>query len=87
MMVSYRMNGASGTMMLERGVHDMQLAFNKVVQKLQADGALVAADIGKFVRFEGRVKIDRKRYPAISQGGLIVVKDGPKIPDTIKLEC
>jgi len=87
MMVSYRMNGASGTMMLERGVYDMQLAFNRVAQKLQAEGALTLDAIAKFVRFEGSVKIERKRYAAISQGGLIVVKDGPKIPDTIKLDC
>jgi hypothetical protein len=81
MMVSYRMNGASGTVFLAN-VNDLQLAFNRVVQKLELD----ASHIGKSVRYEGKVKIGRKSYAAISQAGLIVVKDGPGIPDRVELQ-
>lgn len=85
MIVSYRMNGATGLLHLP-SVNDLQLAFNRVVNKLHLEGhGIKPEEIGKQVRYEGKVKIDRKIYDAVSQGGLIVVKKGPKIPDQLEL--
>lgn len=85
MIVSYRMNATTGLLHLPT-VNDLNLAFNRVVQKLQLEGwGITPETIGKQVRMEGKVKIEKKTYDAISQGGLIVVSKGPKIPDQIEL--
>lgn len=82
MIVSYRQNGMpkSQTVMLQ-DVNDLQLAFNRIVVRLN----LPMAAIIKNVRYEGRVKINRRKYAAISQGGLLVVQGGPDIPERIEL--
>jgi hypothetical protein len=82
MFVSYRSNKAKGVMVVKTG--DLGLAFNRVAQ-LQIKNGDFPEDYGKQVRYEGRVKINRKNYAAISQAGLIVVAQGPDIPDTIEL--
>ncbi len=85
MMFSYRTNGKQGTITLPT-VDDLSLAFNRIVAILHHEGWLKEMDVRKSVRCEGKVKIGAKKYRAISQGKLIVVAQGPKIPDQIRLE-
>lgn len=82
MIVSYRQNGMAKSRVIDlQDVRDLQLAFNRVVVRLD----LSMDTITKNVRYEGRVKINRRKYAAISQGGLIVVQGGPDIPERIEL--
>lgn len=82
MIVSYRTNGDTGVMCLD--TQSLSQAFNYVAQRLVKD-ALLPADYGKSVRLEGKVKIDRKNYAAVTQAGLVVVERGPDIPDRIEV--
>jgi hypothetical protein len=84
MFVSYRAEGhVSGTISLFEC--DLNIAFNRVAHKLIAEDGF-PADYTKSVRYEGRVKINGRNYPAISQAGLIVVEKGPALPDRIELK-
>jgi hypothetical protein len=85
MMVSYRTNGKQGTLSLPT-VDDLSIAFNRVVAILHHEGWLKEQDVRRSVRCEGKVKIGAKKYRAITQGKLIVVAQGPKIPDVVKVE-
>lgn len=82
MIISYRRNGMPKSQVLMlKDVGDLQLAFNRVAVKL----GIKMDELVKNVRYEGRVKIERRKYAAISQGGLIVVSGGPTIPERIEL--
>jgi hypothetical protein len=80
----YRTDGTHGS--LDLGNHSLashQIAFNAVARKLEADG-WVKPGWQQQVRYDGKASIDGKKYPAISQGRILVVA-GPMPPAQVQL--